>query len=145
MDNSHTTKSCVLILFWPYCLQKEVRWKIGEGQEGKMKMAKDIRVVGTPALPLCVQCPRCPGIRKLEIGLWWVKPTMLGSFLGLKSCQYLPCNHHHIPEGLLDYLCQKPCPPEQLSLDSTLLPWPPSQDTGLCAHKLAEPSFPPSC
>ena len=38
---------------WPYCVQKEVRWKMGEGQEGTMEMEKGLRVVNTPAPPLC--------------------------------------------------------------------------------------------
>ena len=54
---------------WSYCVQKEVRWKMRDGQEGKMEMANCLRVVVTPAPPLCAQCPRCAGVRGLGIGL----------------------------------------------------------------------------
>ena len=71
---------------WSYCVQKEVRWKMREVQEGTMEMEKGLRVVGTPAPPLCARCPRCAGVSGLGIGflgeapcpgvLYWVcKPV----------------------------------------------------------------------
>ena len=49
-----------------------------------------------------------------------------------------------MPEGLLEQTNYATNLGHQssLSLDSTLLPWPPSQDSGPCALKLAEASLP---
>ena len=115
-----------------------------EGQKDTMEMEKGLRVVGTPTLPLCAQYPRCAGVMGLGMVLWWVKPPVLGCFTGSVN-QTLLCNNQNMPEGLLDLTtcARNPGHQSSLSLDSTLLPWPPSQDTGLCAHKLEEPSFSP--
>ena len=67
-------------------MQKEVRWKMREEQDGTVEMEKGLRVVGTPAPPLCARCTRCAGVRGLGIGflgevpcpgvLYWVcKPA----------------------------------------------------------------------
>jgi hypothetical protein len=70
---------------WPYSVQKEVSWKMREVQEGTMDMEKGLRVVGTPAPPLCARCTRCAGVRGLGIG-----------FLGEAPCPgvlYWVCKH----------------------------------------------------
>lgn len=86
-----------------------------EGQEGTMEMEKGLRVVGTPTLPLCAQYPRCAGVMGLGMGLWWVKPSVVGCFTGsvnLSEPALQPSPHTKRTRGA-QYLCHRTWPPEQ--------------------------------
>ena len=100
---------------WSYCVQKEVRWKMREGQEGTMEMEKGLRVVGTPAPPLCAHYHRYAGVSELGIDLWWVKPPVLGCFTGSVNLPVPALQQTKYARKTLgtNYLCHKPWPPEQ--------------------------------
>ena len=86
-----------------------------EGQKDTMEMEKGLRVVGTPTLPLCAQYPRCAGVMGLGMGLWWVKPSVVGCFTGSVNLPVPALQQTKYARKTLgtNYLCHKPWPPEQ--------------------------------
>ena len=113
MDSCHTTKSCVLILLVILLCAERGEVENERGAEGYNGDGKGPQGCGYTYTSIV--CPVPEVCRGLGIGLWWVKPSVVGSFTGsvnLSEPALQPSPHTNRPLGA-QYLCHRTWPPEQ--------------------------------
>ena len=115
MDNSHATKSCVLILLVVLLCAERGEMKNGRGAEGYNGDGKGPQGCGYTCTSIVCPVPEMCWGHGIGNGLVWVKPPVLGYFTGSVNLPVPALQQTKYARRTLgtNYLCHKPWPPEQ--------------------------------